>query len=161
MTDGEIKQTDELVDDELCTCGHFKSDHRAKYTGYISKSGEDFFEEGQGSCIMCDCSQFKRAHSGKRRRLDVSMAATLIHLDALPAPKQMEWAKENPDLAIALIWWQHLNTQEVWRSTIESIKSPPPNDEAVKDTAPTDEAVKSPSPADNEVVKRRLFKRRG
>ena len=160
MADGEIKQTDELVDDELCTCGHFKSDHRAKYTGYISKSSDDFFDEGQGSCIMCDCSQFKRAHSGKRRRLDVSMAATLIHLDALPAPKQMEWARENPDLAIALIWWQHLNTQEVWRSTREAIKSPPLNDEAVKSPPPNDGAGKNLSPTDDKAIRRRLFKKR-
>ena len=160
MTDGEIKQTDELVEDELCACGHFKSDHRAKYTGYISKGGDDFFEEGQGSCIMCDCSQFKRAHSGKRRRLDVSMAATLIHLDALPASKQMEWAKENPDLAIALIWWQHLNTQEVWRSTSEATKSPPPNDEAVKSPPPNDGAGKNLSPTDDKAIRRRLFKKR-
>ena len=160
MTDGEIKQTDELVDDELCTCGHFKSDHRAKYTGYISKSGDDFFEEGQGSCIMCDCSQFKRARSGSRRRLDVSMAATLIHLDALPAPKQMEWAKENPDLAIALIWWQHLNTQEVRRSTSEATKSPPPNDEAMTSPPPNDGAGKNLSPTDDKAIRRRLFKKR-
>ena len=149
MTDGEIKQTDELVDDELCKCHHFKSDHRAKYTGYISKSGEDCFEEGQGSCIMCDCSQFTRAGSGKRRRLDVSMAATLVQLDAMPAPKQVEWAKENPDLAIALIRWQHSNAQGMWRSTIEVVKSP----------SPTDEAVKSPSPTGNKAIKRRLFKK--
>lgn len=170
MTYGEIKQTDELVDDELCRCGHFKSDHRAKYTGYISKGGDDFFEQGQGSCIMCDCSQFTRAGSGKRRRLDVSMAATLIQLDATPEPKQIEWAKENPDLAIALIWWQHLNAQEMWRSTIEAMKSPSPDDEAVKDTAPsnwavkstssTDEATKSQSPTGSEVIKRRLFKKK-
>jgi len=160
MTDGEIKQTDELVEDELCACGHFKSDHRAKYTGYISKGGDDFFEEGQGSCIMCDCSQFKRAHSGKRRRLDVSMAATLIHLDALPAPKQMEWAKENPDLAIALIWWQHLNTQEVRRSTSEATKSPPPNDEAMTSPPPNDGAGKNLSPTDDKAIRRRLFKKR-
>lgn len=159
MTDGEIKQTDELVDDELCKCHHFKSDHRAKYTGYISRSGEDCFEEGQGSCIMCDCSQFARAGSGKRRRLDVSMAATLIQLDATPAPKQVEWANENPDLAIALIWWQHLNAQEMRRSTIEAVKSPSPNDEAMESPSPTNEAVKSPSPAGNRAIKRRLFKK--
>jgi len=159
MTDGEIKQTDELVDDELCKCHHFKSDHRAKYTGYISKSGEDCFEEGQGSCIMCDCSQFTWASSGERRRLDVFMAATLIQLDATPASKHMEWAKENPDLAIALIWWQHLNAQEMWRSTIKAVKSPSPTDEAVESPPPTGEAVKSQSPIGNRAIKRRLFKK--
>jgi hypothetical protein len=87
------------------------------------------------------------------------MAATLIQLDATPASKHMEWAKENPDLAIALIWWQHLNAQEMWRSTIKAVKSQSPTDEAVESPSPTDEAMKSPSPTGNRAIKRRLFKK--
>jgi hypothetical protein len=48
----------------------------------------------------------------------------------------------------------------MWRSTIEAMKSPSPDDEAVKSTSPTDEAVKSPSPTGNEAIKRRLFKKK-
>jgi hypothetical protein len=114
------------------------------------KNGEGCFEEGQGSCIMCNCPQFAWSSSSKRRRLDIAMAGTLIQLDATPVPKQVEWAKENPDLAISLIWWRHLNAQEMHRATIEAVKSP----------STTDEAIKSPSPTDNKAVKRRLFNKK-
>ena len=148
MADDEVKQDEDWVDDELCTCHHFKSDHRAKYTGYMKK-GEGCFEEGHGSCIMCNCSQFTSSSSSKRRRLDSAMAGTLIQLDATPAPKQVEWAKENPDLAISLLWWRHLNAQEMHRATIKAMKSP----------SATDEAIKSPSPSDKKAIKSRLFNR--
>lgn len=148
MADDEVKQTEDWVDDGLCTCHHFKSDHRAKYTGYMKK-GEGCFEEGQGSCIMCNCSQFTLSSSSKRRRLDSAMAGTLIQLDATPVHKQVEWAKENPDLAISLLWWRHVNAQEMHRAAIKAMKSP----------STTDEAIKSPSPADNKAIKRRLFNR--
>ena len=149
MADDEVKQAEDWVDDELCACHHFKSDHRAKYTGYM-KSGEGCFEEGQGSCIMCNCPQFTWSSSSKRRRLDIAMAGSLIQLDATPLHQQVEWAKENPDLAISLIWWRHVNAQETHRATIEAVKS----------QSTTSEAIKSPSPTDNKAIKRRLFNKK-